>query len=42
MRFRRLKVRGKGRALQLRFESETGKPFTIVGWAYKGSANADV
>ena len=42
MRFRRLKVRGKGKALQLRFESETGKPFTIVGWAYKGSANADI
>jgi hypothetical protein len=42
MRFRRLKVRGKGKALQLRFESEEGKPFTIVGWAIKGSANADI
>lgn len=28
----RLKIRGEGRALQLRFESETGKPFTVVGF----------
>jgi hypothetical protein len=30
---RRLKVRGSGLALQLRFESEDNKPFTIIGWA---------
>jgi hypothetical protein len=40
--FRRLKVRGKGRSMQLRFESEGGKPFTIIGWAIPTSANADV
>lgn len=40
--FRRLKVRGKGRALQLRFESESGKPFTIIGWSLKETGNADV
>lgn len=26
-------VRGKGRALQLRFDSETGKDFYLLGWA---------
>ncbi len=39
---RRLKVRGKGRSLQLRFESETGKPFTIVGWALWETSNASI
>jgi hypothetical protein len=38
--FRRLKVRGKGRALQLRFESESGKPFTIIGWSIFESVNS--
>lgn len=38
--FRRLKVRGKGRALQLRFESESQKPFTIIGWSIWESVNA--
>jgi hypothetical protein len=42
IRHRRLKVRGKGKSLQLRFESEAGKPFTIVGWAIPESANADL
>jgi hypothetical protein len=32
-RVRRLKVRGKGRAIQLYFRSETGKPFTVLGWS---------
>jgi hypothetical protein len=39
---RRLKVRGKGRALQLRFESETGKPFTCIGWSIWQSSNAGI
>lgn len=38
--FRRLKVRGKGRALQLRFTSETRKPFTISGWSLWVSGNS--
>jgi len=40
--YRRLKIRGKGRSAQLRFYSETGKPFNIIGWAIKESMNADV
>lgn len=40
--FRRLKIRGKGRAVQLRFESETGKPFTIIGWSMSESSNTGV
>jgi hypothetical protein len=40
--FRRLKVRGKGRALQLKFTSETGKPFTIVGWSLFETQNASI
>lgn len=38
--FRRLKMRGKGRALQLRFESESQKPFTIIGWSIYETTNA--
>lgn len=38
--FRRLKMRGKGRALQLRFESESQKPFTIIGWSIWETSNA--
>ena len=30
---RKLKVRGSGAALNLRFESEDGKPFHIIGWS---------
>lgn len=40
--FRRLKIRGKGRALQLRFESETQKPFTIIGWSLWETTNASI
>lgn len=29
---RRLKLRGKGRSVQFRFTSSTGKPFIIIGW----------
>lgn len=31
--FRKLKIRGKGTTLQLRFASVTGKPFNLSGWA---------
>lgn len=30
---RRLKIRGSGLALQLRFASEQGKPFNVIGWS---------
>jgi len=40
--FRKLKVRGRGRALQLRFVSESGKPFSIVGWSLRETGNSDV
>lgn len=38
--YRRLKVRGKGRSLQLRFTSEAGKPFNIIGWSVWATANS--
>lgn len=31
--FKKLKIRGKGRALQVKFSSESGKPFTLLGWS---------
>lgn len=37
---RRLKLRGKGKALQLKFQSERGKPFTIIGWSLFETINA--
>lgn len=40
--FRRLKVRGKGRAMQLKFYSETGKPFTCIGWSLNESQATDI
>ena len=40
LNFRRLKIRGKGRGLQLKFYSEAGKPFQIQGWALYNTANA--
>lgn len=39
---RRLKIRGRGRALQFRVTSQSGKPFTIIGWSNAQSGNADV
>ena len=40
--FRRLKIRGKGRMLQLRFESEDQKPFTILGWSIFETVNTNL
>lgn len=40
--YRRLKVRGKGRAMQFRVNSESGKPFTLIGWASRESAGQTV
>lgn len=42
VKHRRLKMRGKGKALQLKFSSETGKPFTMIGWGTMETANADI
>lgn len=39
---RRLKVRGKGRAVQFLFESNTNKPFEIIGWSIQESVNAGI
>jgi len=39
---RRLKLRGKGRALQIKFESYINKPFEIIGWSLAESTNATV
>ena len=38
----RSKVPGKGRALQLKFNSEDGKDFSLVGWAIVYEANTNV
>lgn len=40
--WRRLKIRGKGRSVQFRVTSETGKPFAIVGWSTWKTQNAEV
>lgn len=33
VRFSKLKIRGQGKSLVLRFESEDGKDFQLLGWA---------
>jgi hypothetical protein len=37
----RNKIRGSGRALRLRFESQEGKDFDILGWAISFSGNTE-
>jgi hypothetical protein len=37
---RKLKVRGQGMSLQLRFDSTSGQPFNIVGWSIWVTGNA--
>lgn len=39
---RRLKVRGKGRSLQLKISSESGKGFIIIGWAMQLMGNTEL
>lgn len=39
---RRLKIRGKGKAAQLKFVSEEGKPFSIIGWSSWETINANI
>jgi hypothetical protein len=36
----RLKIRGNGLALQIKFFSESGKPFNIIGWSTFETGNA--
>lgn len=42
IRYRRLKIRGHGTAMQIRFESETGKPFSLIGWTALESVASEV
>ena len=39
---RRLKIRGKGKALQIKVYSESGKPFTMLGWSVWETINANI
>lgn len=39
---KRLKVRGKGRSVQFKFYSESGKPFSIVGWSVWSTQNSGI
>lgn len=39
---RRFVIRGHGKALELKFSSQEGKPFTINGWSLMVTANATV
>jgi hypothetical protein len=40
--YRRLKVRGKGRSIQLKFSSETSKPFNLIGWSLMETQNSGI
>lgn len=40
--YRRLKIRGKGKSLQLRYISDNNKPFSIVGWTLWETANNEL
>jgi hypothetical protein len=40
--FKRLKIRGHGKAFQIYCSSEQGKPFTLLGWAIQESSNSQV
>jgi len=36
----RVKVRGRGRSIRLKYESEQGKDFILLGWSMIGGINA--
>jgi len=38
----RLKLRGRGRSVRLKFESETGKDFNLLGWDMVGARNTSL
>lgn len=40
--YKRLKVRGKGRSIQLKFFSSEDSPFTIIGWSAFETSNSEV
>jgi len=42
VRYSKLKVRGQGRALVIRYESEDGKDFQILGWSVPFTADTVV
>ncbi len=42
VRYSKLKIRGQGRALVLRYESEDGKDFQILGWSIPFTADTTV
>lgn len=42
VRYRRLKVRGKGKAIQLKMYSTSGMPFTCIGWSTNESVNGEI
>jgi hypothetical protein len=39
---RKLRVRGSGAALQLKFANEAGKPFKLLGWDVELESTASV
>ncbi len=38
----RLKLRGKGKSVRLKFESEAGKDFVLLGWGFLGGRNGRI
>ena len=38
--YKRRKIRGRGKAIQIKIESESGYAFSIVGWSMLASANS--
>jgi len=40
IRFSKLKIRGQGKSLSIRYESEDGKDFQILGWSIPFTAES--